>query len=163
MGEQQARTINDITFVVLPLGGKLSRRVQWDLMQVVGAGLSANRGLDLGRFDPRAKGFFLDLSNAFRALPFDEFEWICDRFTERTTVTIPEEGHQPKTVSLTKAYEGLFGGKGQRAFIPWFAFCLEVNFGDNFFSEVLANLGSAKEPSGSESPEEPTGSSGDST
>lgn len=157
------KVIGDSTYKVRPLGGKDSRRVQYLLAKAIGGALSTERGVDVGLFLEAAKGFKVDCFGAFQALPYEEFDWMCTTFVAHTTVTYPEEGHAPKTAKLDTCYESQMGGAKQSQFIPWFLFCLEVNFGEGFFSAARDALARAKAKSKSASPPESTGSSGDST
>jgi hypothetical protein len=156
-------------FRVRAMGGESSFRAQWMLSRVVAAALGTGRGVNLAALKDGAPRVFLDLAGALSALPYDELKWLRDEFATLTTVTYAEpraDGagqHAPKTVQLGDHFESHMGGARQRAIIPWLAFCLEVNFGDGFFSEVLAGLGLEKVVSGSSSPKGATGSSGAST
>lgn len=167
--ETKEKIIGDARYRVTTLGGEESFFVQMRLVKAIAASVSSGRGIDMGLFSDKAKGFRVNPGEFFAALSDADAEYIRKAFMRKTAVwaedvaTLPdgqEIRHEPKGARLENVYDGHFGGRRQLDIWPWLAFCLEVNYGDGFFSEALGRVKSAMAESPSGSPPAPTGSSG---
>lgn len=157
--ETREKKIGDSIYRVKQLGGRAAFDVQMTLMGALLSSLSSGHGVNLGLLAEDAEGLLVDPSAVLRSLTPAQRESLRKTFADSTKVLAPNEGGTPVAMPLETVYDDHFGGSRATDVWFWLAFCLEVNFGGGFFSEVLARLRAAREARKSASPKAAAGSS----
>ncbi len=147
MREEQQKTIEEITFKVIPLGFKQSRKAFVRLAKAAGPALgkadsiaSLKAGKDIGAV----------LEGLVDSVSDNDLEWFASVFGKTTRYSTDGE----KWPFMTEAnQETMFSGR-LILFFRWLRFCLEVNYSD--FLELLRSVETDAGSPGTkeESPEE---------
>ena len=147
--ETVSKEIGGVRYDVTKLGAKVASRLLLKLMKSVApvflvAAAAGKKSLDLSR----ATGAIKDLSE-------DDFDWVCERFAEKTDVHI---GTTSPSLGSAGLFDLHFSGRYTEMF-EWLEFCVEVNFGpffgvlkDRIAAKAPGLVGATPPPSASTSP-----------
>ena len=133
--ESNSHVIDGVTYDITKLGTLVANRVLIKLSKSVAPALfiMATTGR---RIDPSA------LAGAAQSLSEDDFEWVCLKFAEKTTVHL-SDGRAPSLGGQNGAiFDQHFSGRTGQLF-QWLECCVEDNFGP-FFVELKAKAEAAR-------------------